>query len=117
MAKNLVQKDGRYISLPIPSKLSGDPAMLGGIRGVCLTDTDANGMVAIDRGPAVYDLEVKAVSDSGNSEVAIGDMLFYAEDDTPRLSKKVNGMYWGYALEPIAAGATATINVLCIDAP
>lgn len=117
MAKNLIQKDGRYISLSIPSKLSGDPAMLGGIKGVCLTDTDANGKVSVDLGPAVYDLDVKAIDGSGNSAVAVGDKLYYVDADTPKLSKKDTGAFWGFALEAIASGATDTINVLCNTAP
>jgi hypothetical protein len=60
----------------------------------------------------VYDLSVKAVNDSGNSTVAIGDKLYYVSGDTPKLSKKVSGVFFGYAMEGITAGSTATIEVL-----
>jgi predicted RecA/RadA family phage recombinase len=112
MAKNMVQKEGKYISLPIASKLSGDPALVGNITGVCQTDTGADGNVSLDLGPAVYDLSVAAIDGSGNSAVGIGDKLYYVEGDTPKLSKKTTGTFFGYALKAITSGSTNTINVL-----
>jgi hypothetical protein len=97
-------------------KKSGDPVVKGTITGVCITDTDASGNVVVDLG-GVYDLSVKAVDDSGNSAVAIGDKIFYVVGDTPLLSKKASGYFFGYALEIITSGATDTINVLQIPGP
>jgi predicted RecA/RadA family phage recombinase len=112
MAKNMIQKEGKYISLSIASKLSGDPALVGNITGVCLTDTDSAGKVSLDLGPAVYDLSVAAIDGSGNSAVGIGDKLYYVQTDTPKLNKKTTGTFFGYALEAITSGSTDTINVL-----
>jgi hypothetical protein len=116
MATNLIQKEGREIQLAVAGKSSGDPVLKGTITGVCLTDTDASGNVVVDLG-GIYDLSVKAVDDSGNSGVAIGDKIFYVAADTPKLSKKASGYFFGYALEVITSGATDTINVLQIPGP
>jgi hypothetical protein len=60
---------------------------------------------------------VKAVNDSGNSAVAVGDEIFYVDADTPKLSKKSSGYKFGIALEAVTSGETATINVLHIPGP
>ena len=112
MATNLVQKDGKYIQFAIAGKSSGDPVIKGDLTGVAITGTNAAGNVSVDTGPAVYDLSVKAVNNSGNSAVVVGDALYYVAGDTPVLSKKQTGVFYGYALEAINAGLTATINVL-----
>ncbi|MBI4720821.1 MAG: hypothetical protein HY770_06300 [Chitinivibrionia bacterium] len=111
MAANLIQKLGQYISLAIASKSSGDPIMQGHLPAVALIDTDAAGKLSIDTGPAVYDLSVKAIDENGNSAVLVGDPLFYVAADTPKLSKKASGKFYGYALEAITAGSTDTIKV------
>ncbi len=42
---------------------------------------------------------VKGVDDDGNSAVALGDPLFFIDGDTPQISKKASGLFFGYALE------------------
>lgn len=93
---------------------SGDPVICGQIPGVALTDEGDGGnaadaaTVALD---GVFDLSVKGVNGSGNSAVAVGDILYYVAADTPKLSKKDTGVRFGYAREAVTSGATATINV------
>lgn len=117
MAKNQVFADGQYLSLAATdpaTPASGDPVLVGQMPGVALADEgdggNAAGNTSIDFG-GVYDLSVKGVDGSGNSAVAAGDIIYYVTADTPKLSKKTSGVRFGYALEAITGGATATIRV------
>ena len=121
MATNLIKDPGRKLELAVShpaSPSSGDPVRVGQMVGVALADegddvvTSTNTLV--DLGPAVYDLSVKAVDDSGNSAVAAGEAIYYVDADTPVLSKKQSGYFYGFALEGISSGQTDTINVLVL---
>lgn len=117
MAKNRIFESGRQLYLPVAEGTkSGDPVLIGERTGIALTDRDAAGKAAIDFG-GVYDLSVKAVNDSGNSAVAVGEKLFYNANDTPKLSKKTSGTFFGWANEVVNAGATDTIQVDNIAGP
>ena len=111
MAKNMLYKDGRHIKLAIASISSGDPVCVVEITGVALIDTDANGDVVVDT-KGVYDLSVKGHDGTSDSAVAIGDKLYYDSADTPKINKNAAAIFFGYALEEIASGATDTIMVL-----
>jgi predicted RecA/RadA family phage recombinase len=90
---------------------SGDPVLCGQIPGVALVDEDALGVttVALD---GVFDLSVKGENAGGNNAVAAGDILYYEAGQTPPLNKDAtNGVRFGYALEAVSSGATATIAV------
>jgi len=110
MAQNMIQAVGDILDVAIASKVSGDPGVKGQIPGVCLTDTDADGKVRLQLN-GVYDVSVKGVNGGGNSAVAIGDIIYYTEGDTPKLNKKTDGVRFGYALEAITSGSTDTIKV------
>jgi hypothetical protein len=71
----------------------------------------------VEFGLAVFDLSVAAVDGDGNSAVAVGNNIFYVDADTPKLSKKATGYFFGVALEVIASGETATIKVLHVPSP
>jgi len=117
VANNQVYQEGRYLYLTVGvGVVSGDPVLVGGITGVAVYSADASNKAVVDCG-GVYDLSVKAINDSGASAVAVGDAIFYVAADTPKLSKKASGYFFGYALEAVDASATATINVKCLDAP
>lgn len=113
---NKVQ-DGKLLYLTVGATIvSGDPVLVGsGIHGVAQTSYDAAGKAVIDT-EGVFDLSVKAVNDDGNSAVAIGDRIYYVAADTPKLSKKKSGSFFGIALEVVTTGETATINVKLADA-
>lgn len=100
---------------------SGGPVRFGTLTGVALTDEGAGGNDAakttVDFGPTTYDLSVKGVDDSGNSAVAVGDSIFYVDADTPKLSKKSSGYFFGIALEAVGSGQTDTIRVLHCPSP
>ncbi len=114
--KNKVQ-DGKLLYLAVGATVvSGDPVVVGNaIHGVAQTSYDAAGKAVIDT-DGVFDLSVKAVNDDGNSAVAIGDRIYYVAADTPKLSKKKSGKFFGIALETVTSGETATIEVKLADA-
>jgi len=113
MAKNYVQ-EGKVLTLNVGANVSsGDPVVVGQIAGVALTNADSNGNAQVMT-EGVFKLSVTAQSwDSANSvyvddAVSVGDAIYY---DNGTLNKNSNGTLFGYALEAVAAGATATISV------
>lgn len=118
MADNLVFDNPRVLSVVCSdptTPASGAPVRYGNVCGVAVTDEAGGGNPAgytsVDFGPAVYDLSVKAVNDTGNSAVAVGDAIFYVDADTPKLSKKQTGYLIGVAMETVDSGSTGTIRV------
>lgn len=112
MAANRVYEEGKQLAMAVASTVaSGDPVAIGNMTGVALTDYNTvSGKATIDFG-GVYNLSVKAVNNAGNVAVAIGDPIYLVAGDTPVLSKKSVGVFFGYALEGITSGQTATIMV------
>jgi predicted RecA/RadA family phage recombinase len=113
MAKNMVYSwtKSRPLTCTDPATpASGDPVLCGQIPGVALLAENADGdtTTALD---GAWNLPVKGVDAGGNSAVAKGDALYYVAADTPKLSKKVAGVLFGYALGIVTTGGTATIPV------
>ena len=90
---------------------SGDPVLIGQIPGVAETAERADGNASIHlRG--IYKLSVKGViTGPANQAIAAGDILYYSTGHTPKLDKDVGGVRFGYALDPVTSGSTATIRV------
>lgn len=116
MAKNLkyANVDGLRVACTDPATpASGDPVRYGEMTGVALTAEDSGGLTQVDFRPGrVWNLSVKGVDGVGNSAVAEGDKLYYVDADTPKLSKKNTGRFFGYAQGTVNSGATATIAVV-----
>ncbi len=119
MASNIKYKPGWQLSVICShptTPASDDPVRYGEMTGIALTDKGEGGnestKTTVDFGPFVAELSVKGIDGSGNSAVAVGDKLYYTDDDTPVLNKKSTGKFYGYALETINSGSTATIQVL-----
>lgn len=113
MATNIVFEDGTQLALVATdptTPASGDPLLVGQIPGVALITEAADGLTTVKTN-GVATLSVKGVDGSGNSAVAAGDIIYYVTGDTPKLSKKTSGVRFGYALEAVTSGATATIRV------
>jgi predicted RecA/RadA family phage recombinase len=111
MAKNLIQ-EGDVLRLTVASDVkAGDPVVVGAFHGVALTDYSATDGKADIRLKGVFELSVKGVDGSGNSAVVIGDKIYYVGGDTPKLSKKATGEYFGIAYGAVTSGATANIPV------
>lgn len=112
MATNRRFSMGSPLSLTVPSPtVSGDPVVLGTLPGVAITSYDAETGKATCALEGVWDLSVKAINGGGNSAVAPGDAIYYVAADTPKLSKKTTGVFFGHALEAVTSAATDTIMV------
>lgn len=90
---------------------SGDPVRIGSFCGVAVANEMSDGKTVV-RVRGVVNVSVKGVDGAGNSAVAVGDKLYYVDADTPKLSKKATGTFFGYALGTVGAGQTGTIDVL-----
>jgi len=113
MAKNAVYMwtKSRPLTCSDPATpASGDPVLCGQIPGVALAAEDAAGVTTVALNGA-FDLSVKGIDGSGNSAVALGDNIYYVTGDTPKLSKKATGVFFGRALGTVSSSATATITV------
>jgi len=120
MATNIVYDPATHMELILTdpaSPISGDACRFGAVTGLALIDEKTDGKTTVHIGTFVADLSVKAINDSGNSAVALGDHLFYVDADTPKISKKSSGYFYGFALETINAGSTDTIRVLHVPSP
>lgn len=116
MATNLIYDgaSGLPVTCSHPTEPnSGDPVRFGELTGIALADEETDGKTVVDFAPGkVWDVSVKGVNGSGNSAVAVGDKIYYVDADTPVLSKKDTGRFFGFAMEAITSGSTDTINVL-----
>ena len=111
MASNMVHTPGNQLEHTLASVVSGDPVMVGQLPGVALISTDADGKVTVKH-DGVFRLSVKGENNAGNVAVAVGDILYHEAAATPKINKdSTAGIRFGYALEAIASGATATIKV------
>lgn len=120
MAKNItryeVSKPGWSVVVSHPAvPVSGDPVRVGEMTGIALTNEGDGGNAATETtvlyGGYYATHSVKGVDAGGNSAVALGDKLYYVDADTPPLSKKVAGRFYGFAEGAVTSGATATIEV------
>ena len=120
MADNLVFDPAFQLSVVCSdpaTPASDDPVRCGNLTGLALTDEDSGGYTSVHFGQFVAKLSVKGVDGSGNSAVAVNDALWYVDADTPKLSKKATGYFYGFALETVGSGLTATIKVLHVPSP
>jgi hypothetical protein len=116
-ATNEVFLPGNAISIAATDPVtpaSGDPILYGQLPGVSLVAERADGTTSA-RLDGIWNLSVKGVTTAAaNSAVAGGDLIYYVPGNTPKLSKAVGdagAVRFGYALDPVNAGATATIRV------
>lgn len=121
MSTNIQRYLQKHFALPVicdhpTTPSSGDPVRVGDMTGIALTDEsgggNATGYTTVEFGAIVVDVSVKGVDDSGNSAVALWDSIYYVDADTPVLSKKASGRFFGFAMETVSSGGTDTINVL-----
>lgn len=124
MATNQKYASIYELSVPVTdpaTPASGDPVRFGSFTGVALCDEgdggNASDHTSVDFGPKAWTLSVKGVDDGGNSAVVAGDELFYVDGDTPKISKKASGYFYGYAMEGVNSGATKSITVAHVPSP
>lgn len=118
MAKNIQFEGKKRASLVCSdpaTPASGDPVICGQIPGLALGDEHATGKPLAGETTVGLDdvalLSVKGIDGSGNSAVAVGDIIYYVTGDTPKLSKKATGVRFGYARAAVTSGSTGTIAV------
>lgn len=106
--------DGVALTNPLAPTV-GVPGRLGAtLTGVCIVEEGEGGNVAgqatVDFGFGVWDM---SVADTGGGGIAIGDPIYFHDGAPPTLNDvAAGGVFFGYALEAIGAGLTATIRVL-----
>lgn len=106
--------DGVLLLVTVPSgKVAGDPVVVNGRPGVCVTSRNATtGKATVEFQPlAIYNLSVKGVNDAGNSAVAAGEKLYLDADDAFLSKKAAGNQLFGLALAAVESGATTTIEV------
>ena len=114
MAKNIKFEDVDQFRVVVDSPadpVSGDVCRVGDRVAIALTDKGTDGKTTVKYACAA-EVSVKGVNGSGNSAVAVTDVLYFVDADTPNLSKKATGTRAGTAQEAITSGSTATILVL-----
>lgn len=112
MAKNLKEYELSIETAVVSGVVSGDPVVTGIQPGVALYDRDSDGNAVVDFRSHVWNLLVHA-DDGGATTIAVGDAIYYTVGDTPKLSKKASGVFFGIALEVNAgSGTEAVIKVL-----
>jgi|GEM_PF-965371 len=98
---------------------AGGPVRLGFNTGICLVEEGEGGNPAgqatVDFGPGIWDL---SVTDTVGGGIAVGDTLFYHDGAPPTIDNLTTaGFFYGFALEAVGAGLTATIQVMHVPAP
>jgi predicted RecA/RadA family phage recombinase len=118
--KNLVQ-NGKTLSLACTSPVAvtaGSPVRFGNLTGVAITAEGDGGNISTEATVrlegGVYSL---SVTDTVGGGIAAGDSLFFADGAPPTITNNSAGYFFGFALEAVGVGATATINVLHVQSP
>ena len=114
MARNIVHEDGdqlRLVCSQPATPASGDPVLCGQLPGVALTAEGSDGYPTVKLN-GTAELLVKGETTT-NAAIAVGDILYYDSAATPHKINKdsSNGVRFGYALEAVDSGASATILV------
>ncbi len=114
--KNFIQ-EGKFLAVACSSPAapnSGDVVRFGHLAGVAVTDEGDGTSVATETsvrvGGGVYAL---SVTDTATGGIAAGAKLWMHDGSPPTVDNvSTAGYFFGYALQVISTGATATINVL-----
>lgn len=113
MATNLVYEHGDALAVACTdpaTPASGDPVLFGQLPGVALTDEDTDGLTSV-RFRGVANLSVRGYTGAAGAAIAAGDVVYYKAGATPVLDVDTSGVRFGIAMQAVASGATATIQV------
>lgn len=113
MSTNIVHEDGDALCIAVTlptTPASGDPVLIGQLPGVALTAEQADGKTSVKlNGTALLSVKGETTVDAA---IAAGDILYYDTAATVKINKdSANGVRYGYALEAVGSGVTATILV------
>jgi predicted RecA/RadA family phage recombinase len=110
MATNYVQP-GEQVELPVtPGAVSGDPELVGDLAAVLLENANDQDR-AVCALSGVFELTVHGRIDGANRKVYVGDQLFWDAGDGQINKDSTNGVFFGYALDTVAAGSSKVIPV------
>lgn len=115
--KNYIS-DGRFLNAVCSHPAapdSGDPVIIGSIPGVAVTDEGDGGNAAAETTvctEGIFDLSVKGHNGTSNAAITAGALIYYKSTANPVLNLDDSGVAFGYALEAVDSGDTATIKVL-----
>lgn len=115
MANNIVFEECDSLELVVTDPAApdaGDPVRFGNLTGVAIDDESGTKTV-VKIGTFVATLPV---NDHGGAGITAGDSVFYV-DAADRLENDSSGYFFGFALEAVGAGLTATIRVLHVQSP
>src|SRR3990172_6782444 len=110
MATNITRYLQNHFAFPVvcsdpTTPASGGPVRFGELTGIALTAEGEGGNLAtettVEFGACAVNVSVKGIDDSGNSAVSVGDTIYYVDADTPKLSKKASGYFFGFAMATI----------------
>lgn len=116
---NKVQEGCSVTFLTSAIVTSGDPLLFGTLP--CVANIGAaSGTTVTAETEGVFLLSVKGIDAGGNLVINNGDKIYFTAGDTPKLSVKASGTFFGYAYDDtkavgtsvVTSGATATIAVL-----
>lgn len=114
MAKNRVYAAADEISLPVPEgTVSGQALVIGDLPAVALIDrrpaTDPRAGTASLDFHGAYRFSVKGVKKGGNQKIEPGKSVFLKGGELNANNEE--GLFFGYAMEEVASGATKSIVV------
>lgn len=118
MAKNIVHKHGDQLELAVSAVngsgvgdlvMSGDPGCVGDLPFVALTDEDSAGNATCKLNGTAK-LAVRGHDGAANAAIAAGDIVYW-DNAAGEIDVATSGTRFGYALQPVASGATTTIVV------
>jgi len=115
---NTVFEDAQTLSLVCDEPAApnaGDPVRFGNLTGVAVDDENAAGVTVVQVGTFVSDLSVTDHV-AGGGGILVGDSLFYVSA-TDAIENDSAGYFFGFALEIVGNGLTATIQVLHVPSP
>jgi hypothetical protein len=110
MASNEIFKDAEQLQLTVGASVAArTPMVVSDLPVMTLTATGSSGTtVATCLLKGVVEVSVHGYGASANAAVAQGDIIYY--DSTELNVDSSNGVRWGYALEAVTSGDTATIR-------
>lgn len=112
MATNELYETGYQISVVCSyptTPASGGVVIYGDLTGVAEADEGTDGKTPVDFGPGIWDLSVTDINTGG---IAVGAPLFASKASPVVLSNLSTGVFFGYAMEVVSSGQTATIPVM-----
>lgn len=116
-----IEQRGSCLSFAVThpaSPSSGDPVRLGSITGIAITDEGDGGNASTDTSVEIgLFVTEQYVDDDGGAGISVGDKIYYddtatGDPETNLNVDSVNGVFFGFALEAVAADATTKIKVL-----